>query len=135
MARDLEFGEFVYDLLDLTDHENRTALHIACLHNAVDSVKYLLKYYHARVQIERVSKKAGCMSCRNKIYSLEAFVNARDKYGNTPLVMASKCFVRNADQTALLQVILGWLFNFLHLAVPLNHVCVCVCVFRWYMSC
>ena len=45
LTQDMSFGKMDYDLLDLTDDEDRTALHIACLHNAVDCVEYLLNYY------------------------------------------------------------------------------------------
>ena len=121
MSREIAFGTLEFDLLDLTDEEGRTALHIACLHNAVDSVRYLLKYYEAVVGMggNEKTQRAGCAKCCKKTYNLDKFVNGRDKYGNTPLVMASKCLVRNTDQTALLQVKNATRFKIKHAAVKL----------------
>ena len=107
MASDIAFGTLEFDLVDLTDEEGRTALHIACLHNAFDSVRYLLAYYKTVRDIEerQNTKKVGCAKWRPKTYTMHEFLNGRDKYGNTPLVMASKCLMRDTDQTALLQVV------------------------------
>ena len=111
MTNDVAFGTLEFDLLDLTDEEGRNALHIACLNNACDSVRYLLAYYKAVLDIKektkkmKNTKKAGCAKCCSKTYTVDNLVNGRDNYGNTPLVMASKCLMRDTDQTALLQVV------------------------------